>query len=408
MACDIYVEKFLADVKFGTARVSSEEIMRFGTTQSELKIYDNLVRNNVAFKDNIFGTNGSCPDMVYDAPLVYEGNERNEFAVRFSYALVESVRKVIDSTANADLKEDEKSDMHRAANWFISHYPLLGGIATGFRVIDIMQSPGRFRDVSIAAVNVVDGEIYVNRGAGLQFEEWKFVLAHEYLHAGLQHHARRQGCDPELWNVACDFVINAWLKEMRIGQMPPRGLLFDETLKNMSAEEVYDEILRNLKHYAKYETFRGYGRGDIIADGYHGSLEAPTSLDEFCKNALRSGLEYHEGGERGYVPAGLIEEIRALSMPPIPWDVQLAEWFDVYFAPLEKRRSYARPSRRQSATPDIPRPSLLPADVPEHARTFGVIIDTSGSMSATLIGLALGAAASYSVAKEVGREVSTL
>ncbi len=401
MACDIYIEKFLADVKFGAARIIPEEIMRFGTTQSELKIYDNLVRNNVAFKENIFGTNGEFPDMEYENPLVYKENESNEFTTRFSYALAESVRKVINNAANADLKEDESSVMHKAANWFISHYPLLGGIATGFKVIDTLQSPEKFRDISIAAVNVIDGEIYVNGGAGLNFEEWKFVLAHEYLHAGLQHHARRKGRDFELWNVACDFVINAWLKEMQIGVMPSRGLLYDEELKNMSAEEIYDEIIRNLKKYAKLEGFRGYGKGDIIADGYGGSLSAPTTLDEFCKNALRNGLEYHQSSGRGYVPAGLIEEIKALSMPPIPWDVQLAEWFDVFFAPLEKRRSYARPSRRQSATPDIPRPSLLPADIPEHSRTYGVIIDTSGSMSPTLIGLALGAAASYSVAKEV-------
>lgn len=401
MACDIYIEKFLADVKFGAARVTPEEITRFGTTSSELKIYDNLIRNNVTFKENIFGTNGEFPDMDYEKPLVYEENEHNEFVTEFSYALAESVRKVISGAANADLKEDESSVMHKAANWFISHYPLLGGIATGFKIIDTLQNPARFRDISIAAVNVIDGEIYVNGGAGLNYEEWKFVLAHEYLHAGLQHHVRRQGRDSELWNVACDFVINSWLKEMQIGQMPSRGLLYDEELKNMSAEEIYDEIIRNLKKYAKLEGFRGYGKGDIISDGYKGSLSSPTTLDEFCKNALRSGLEYHESCGRGYVPAGLIEEIKALSMPPIPWDVQLAEWFDVYFAPLEKRRSYARPSRRQSATPDIPRPSLLPADIPEHSRTYGVIIDTSGSMPPTLIGLALGAAASYSVAHEV-------
>lgn len=401
MACDVYIEKFLADVKFGAARVSPEEITRFGTTQSEIKIYDNLIRSGISFKENIFGTNGVFPDMEYEKPIVYKENERNEFVTRFSYALAESVRKVISSAANAELKEDENSVMHKAANWFISHYPLLGGIAAGFKVIDTLQRPDRFRDVSIAAVNVIDGEIYVNGAAGLNFEEWKFVLAHEYLHAGLQHHARRQGRDFELWNAACDFVINAWLKEMRIGQMPPRGLLYDDALEGMSAEEIYDEILRNIKKYSKLETFRGYGKGDIIAEGYGGSLTSPTTLDEFCKNALRSGLEYHESGGRGYIPAGLIEEIKSLSMPPIPWDVQLAEWFDAYFAPLEKRRSYARPSRRQSATPDIPRPSLLPADIPEHSRTYGVIIDTSGSMSATLIGFALGAAASYSVAKEV-------
>ena len=36
-------------------------------------------------------------------------------------------------------------------------------------------------------------------------------------------------------------------------------------------------------------------------------------------------------------------------MPPIPWDVKLARWFDIHFAPIEKHRNYARPSRRQES-----------------------------------------------------------
>ena len=35
----------------------------------------------------------------------------------------------------------------------------------------------------------------------------------------------------------------------------------------------------------------------------------------------------------------------------------LARWFDCNFPLIEKRYTYARPSRRQGATPDIPRPS---------------------------------------------------
>ena len=34
---------------------------------------------------------------------------------------------------------------------------------------------------------------------------------------------------------------------------------------------------------------------------------------------------------------------------------QLAHWFSEHIPPLVKYRSYARPSRRQGATPDIPR-----------------------------------------------------
>ena len=130
-------------------------------------------------------------------------------------------------------------------------------------------------------------------------------------------------------------------------------------------------------------------RGDIIGDKSINDGKGNVTLDEFCKNALSQGLEYHQSSGRGLIPAGLIEEIRSLAMPPIPWDVALAKWFDIYFAPLEKHRTYSRPSRRQASTPDIPRPRYTPADIPTDSRTFGVVIDTSGSMDAKTIGKAL-------------------
>ena len=37
------------------------------------------------------------------------------------------------------------------------------------------------------------------------------------------------------------------------------------------------------------------------------------------------------------------------------------------------------------------------------SRTFGVVVDTSGSVSARLLGLSLGAIASYAAARDVGR-----
>ena len=80
---------------------------------------------------------------------------------------------------------------------------------------------------------------------------------------------------------------------------------------------------------------------------------------------------------------------------------QLAHWFSEHIPPLVKYRSYARPSRRQGATPDIPRAGYVTREPSEHARTFGVVIDTSGSMSAKLIGMALGSIASYAASRNV-------
>lgn len=65
------------------------------------------------------------------------------------------------------------------------------------------------------------------------------------------------------------------------------------------------------------------------------------------------------------------------------------------------RRSYAHLSRRQSATPDIPRPRAIRDANWRDGRTFGVIIDTSGSMDCHTLGKALVAIASYAEAKDV-------
>ena len=293
---------------------------------------------------------------------------------------------------------EEETPAKRAAAWFINHYPLLGGLAAGFKIVEDNLYCVR-NEISIAAVNEAAGEIYVNPSAGLTDEELKFVLAHEYLHAGLGHYHRCQGREPYLWNVACDFVINGWLMEMHVGEFPARGELYDEELKGKSAEEIYDEIIREIRRFSKMNTFRGYGKGDMMG-GSRGHA-GQTSLDDFYRSALQQGLEYHTEGGRGYIPAGLIEEIRALAMPPIPWNVELGKWFDLYFAPLAKQRTYARPSRRQGSTPDIPRPRYVMGELPEYSRTFGVVLDTSGSMRPKLLGYALGAIASYAAAKEV-------
>ena len=115
----------------------------------------------------------------------------------------------------------------------------------------------------------------------------------------------------------------------------------------------------------------------------------------------RAGSRYHRSSGRGLVPEGLVEAIRVLAHPPIPWDVELARWFDRWFSPPERHRTYARPSRRQASTPDIPRPRYVLRDDALDGRTFGVVLDTSGSMPPELLGKALGAIASYAESREV-------
>lgn len=406
-ACDIYINRFLTDIKFGEPLYSVLESPMPGNLSDELSIYNYLVENNFSDTEHLYGTAAKNQlDMQgLDHPIVYDGtpNSYNHYAKHFAYALANSVSKAVSIAGGHTGDINPNTAATKAAKWFTDHYPLLGALASSFAIIENFHYCQQ-NDIHIAAIDVDVREIYANPTCDYTEEQWKFILAHEYLHAGLQHKERCQGRDHYLWNVACDFVINGWLHEIQIGEMPPEGLLYDESLKGYSAETIYDMILKDMRKYSKLDTFRGYGKGDIMdgsgRKGAFGSGDS-TSLDDFCRNALQQGLEYHVTHGRGYVPAGLVEEIRALAMPPIPWDVGLAKWFDIFFAPLEKHRTYARPSRRQSSTPDIPRPSYAPFDIPEHSRTFGVVVDTSGSMNAKQIGMALGSIASYATAKEV-------
>ncbi|MFD7712207.1 hypothetical protein [Streptomyces sp. NPDC059786] len=286
----------------------------------------------------------------------------------------------------------------RALSWFVSSYPLLGGIAAGITLVADAEL-ARAHGIQVAAVDADAGEIYLNPLQQLGDEEWRFVLAHEMLHAALRHGDRCGGRDPHLFNVACDYVVNGWLHEMRIGTMP-HGLLYEPRFKDLSAEEVYDRIVRDGRRIRRLATLRGKGARDILGAPL-GPPRDYVDLDEFFRRGLAHGLDLHQQQDRGFLPGGLVQEIRALSHPPLPWDARLARWFDEYVPRPEPVRSYARPARRQAATPGIPRAGrYFPPE--EIARcTFGVVLDTSGSMSSTLLGKALGAIASYAGARDV-------
>lgn len=286
----------------------------------------------------------------------------------------------------------------QALSWFISSYPLLGGIAAGITLVADAELT-RAHGISVAAVNPESGEIYINPLRRFDGEEWRFILAHEMLHAALRHGDRCGTRDPYLFNIACDYVINGWLCEMQVGTMPD-GLLYDPALAGLSSEEVHDRLAGDLRRMRRLATLRGKGLGDVLG----APLGPPgdyVDLDEFYRRGLHQGLDLHQQQERGLLPGGLVEEIRALSHPPLPWDAQLARWFDEFVPSPQPVRSYARPSRRQSSTPDIPRAGrYFPPE--EIARcTFGVVLDTSGSMERTLLGKALGAIASYAGARDV-------
>jgi predicted metal-dependent peptidase len=404
LACDAFVSRFLDDLKLGRrpAEINTAADLPAVT---ENALYDAFFERGVPPHLRDCGTAGPGAADMLTVVTRWKGNSREDWMRLFGEGLRAAVTGAVDVAGGVvrslGTGKSSTSEAARARSWFVANYPLLGALAAAFDLVED-KAVCQGWEIRVAAVDAEAREIYMNPLAGLDPMECRFVMAHELLHVGLSHQARRQGRDPYLWNVACDYVINGWLIEMEVGDPPALGLLHDPELKGLSAEAVYDRIVTDLRRYRKLMTLRGPGECDILPGRTPGWWEGGqgVELDAFYRRCLTQGLFCHQEQCRGLLPAGLVQEIEALSQPPVPWDVELAQWFDHHFPPRERRRSYARPSRRQASTPDIPRPRYLPAD-DETPRTFAVLLDTSGSMDRELLGKALGAIASYGAAREV-------
>lgn len=404
-ACDVVVARFLADLKFGRCPADMQCELYDIRADDEERLFRRFRERTLPDELRLLGTAGANSGDMFWSPHALSHRHYEDWTRAFAAGLVASVTSAVRVAGGYEkhlgATDESLSTAERARRWFVNSYPLLGALAAAFTIVEdpvVCQRLG----IAVAAVDAESKEIFVSPGAALSFDEAKFVLAHELLHVGLRHESRRRGRDPQLWNIACDYVINSWLLEMEIGDIPTFGALHDPSLKGESADAIYDRLAIDLRRNRKLATLRGVGACDMLGTADWWSRGDAVSLDDFYRRALAQGLTYHQEQERGLLPAALVEEIRALDRPPIPWDVELAQWFDEHFSPLERVRTYARLSRRQSSSPDIPRPRYVPA--PEDAnRTFGVVLDTSGSMDHTLLAKCLGTIASYCTARDVRR-----
>jgi predicted metal-dependent peptidase len=67
------------------------------------------------------------------------------------------------------------------------------------------------------------------------------LVAHELLHAALQHVPRRQERDATLWNIAADIVVNGMIRNETGYGLPKGGVEFPQ-LAHLSVEEVYEQF----------------------------------------------------------------------------------------------------------------------------------------------------------------------
>ncbi len=245
----------------------------------------------------------------------------------------------------------------RALSWFLSLVPAArragGPVHRRGR-----RGAGARLGHRVAAVSAAAGEIYVNPlrtmppSSGGSCWRTRCCTPRCGTATGSARATRTCGTWP------CDYVINGWLVEMGVGEMPD-GLLYDPELAGLSAEQVYDRIARDLRRLRKLGHAAGHrpGRRARRAAAVGGSPGGGVDLDDYYRRALldrvrlppagraRAAAGRAGGGDPGARPAAA-----ALGRPAGPLVRRARAGTGAASAPTPARPA-ARRARRTSPAP---------------------------------------------------------
>ena len=166
----------------------------------------------------------------------------------------------------------------------------------------------------------------------LKPKEVEFLFGHEVLHCVYDHFGRRGDRNPQLWNIADDFCVNADLKKHHVGEFSTSvPCLYDHKYDGMSAEEVYDilyekadkidinDLLNRMidDHMDGDDEQDGGGDGNEEGKGRPKlSKEERQQIKDEIKEAM---LAAASASDAGNIPAGVKRLIQDLTEPKMNW-----------------------------------------------------------------------------------------
>jgi hypothetical protein len=325
-------------------------------------------------------------------------------------------------------------EVERALRLVSMALPHLSGLAAEVTVTVDERIP--------TAAIFASGRMLINPGfaSDLDRKQLMFVLAHELLHLAMRTHARAEGSDMRMFNIAHDYVINDMLSEALNMEVPAGGLEW-RGARDRSAEIIIDELKEMQKEGVDIR-FRGAPSvnrrpksaieeamekaglrpkpqsrassdamtDDVLADDVEHRL-FPSMTDrerELAKSRIEKAAARAAslGALRKHIDEALnaspdqstgnqgvfVQAVNGFYRPP--WELALQQWVEA-LAPGP--RSFARPSRRGSDRGDV----VLPG----HKREgwiLNIVLDTSGSMEsefATVLGMLASFAESANVSQ---------
>lgn len=265
-------------------------------------------------------------------------------------------------------------------------YPFWGPLAARLRLEECDWCP------TIAT----DGRVFYYNPefiAKLDDQEMIFGFAHELGHIIFDHMTRRGDREPQVWNMAGDYVINNMLVREGIGRaIQAVPILMDSKYTGKTADEVYDELMANAveikmpfdMHLDPDNEGDGEGSsGD--KDGKGRPKMKPLTEEE--KKALRDEwreavLQAAKNAGAGNVPGDIQRLVKDITEPVM----DLKDLLRIQFSgSLKSDYTWMRPNRKSWHTG-----AVLPGQLPGEELDIVVALDASGSIGEDMLSDFLG------------------
>ena len=220
--------------------------------------------------------------------------------------------------------------------------------------------------------------------------EVEFLFGHEVLHVVYDHMGRRGDRDPQIWNIADDYAVNADLKRHKVGEfITTVPCLYEYKYDGMPAEEIYDDLMQNVQKINiddlvdkliddHLEDGEGDGEGEDDGEGERqGKGKRPKPMTQEERDQLRQEIKQQiiaaaKAAEAGTVPAGIQRMIKDMTEPKMNWKELIQTNLT---SAIRTDYSFNRPNRRGWHMD-----AILPGMIPGEEIDISIAIDMSGSI----------------------------
>ena len=221
----------------------------------------------------------------------------------------------------------------------------------------------------------------------LKPKEVEFLVGHEVLHVVYDHMGRRGNRDPEIWNIADDYAVNADLKRHKVGEfIKTVPCLYEQKYDGKAAEEIYDDLMKNVQKISiedlvdqmidDHMDSEGDGDGDQEGDGNKKSKRpsmSPEERERVRQEVKQAIINAASSAEAGSLPLGVERLIKQHTNPVMPWRELIQTNLT---SAIRTDYSWMRPSRRGWHMD-----AIMPGMNPGEEIDVVIAIDMSGSIS---------------------------